>query len=170
MNESVEDEWRAMDSMVSNDLLNEYTKEIEEAESLNQVKLLVRQIFKDDRINDEDYNELMDNQVLNKFIELGYEFPEDESTYEIITKEVDDFMGSLEDDRKVKDVLGYELQDDDTPYGGTSFAGETVADFIGYDEETGEFDDSCSVKSLDEDLTALNKDLVACGIKPIVVE
>lgn len=48
------------------------------------------------------------------------------------------------------------LEDDDTPYGGVEFAGETVSDF-------------CETEDITECITPskLNKILVECGIKPI---
>ena len=46
------------------------------------------------------------------------------------------------------------LEDDDSPYGGTAFTGETVGDFL---EDNDEFD------SIEE----LNDVLMECGIKPI---
>lgn len=55
----------------------------------------------------------------------------------------------------INDVLKFELEDDNTTYGGVSFLGETVADFIG----------DTHYWSIEE----LNKDLVACGIKPIEI-
>ena len=58
--------------------------------------------------------------------------------------------------KKVKDYLDYELEDDDTATGGTSFAGEKVRDFIG----------DTDIKD-DDNLDTLNKALVSCGIKPI---
>lgn len=54
-------------------------------------------------------------------------------------------------------VLNYELKDDDTPTGGTAFAGETVRDFIE------SIDDNIS------NLGSLNKALTECGIKPVCV-
>lgn len=56
-------------------------------------------------------------------------------------------------------ILNIELEDDETPYGGTSFRGETVFDFLCCFNDD-EFD------SIEE----LNKALKECGIKPIKVE
>lgn len=52
--------------------------------------------------------------------------------------------------------LDYELVDDDTETGGTSFCGETLRDFL---EETG--------MSYDTPLPVINKALRECGIKEI---
>lgn len=59
---------------------------------------------------------------------------------------------------KVRDVLDYELEDDDTETGGVSFNGETVRDFIA--------DPDMGVKDTDS-VDSLNKVLTTCGIKPI---
>lgn len=58
--------------------------------------------------------------------------------------------------RKIRDYLNYELEDDDTEVGGVSFNGETVEDFIG----------DTDLKP-DDDLDTLNKALVSCGIRPV---
>lgn len=55
-----------------------------------------------------------------------------------------------------KNILNMQLSDDNTKHGGISFHGETVADFIA---ET-----NINPKSIEE----LNKELKACGIKPIL--
>jgi len=55
---------------------------------------------------------------------------------------------------ELQDVLDYVLEDDDSPYGGVAFLGETVGDFIGDDS------DITTIKEL-------NEALVECGIKPI---
>lgn len=55
---------------------------------------------------------------------------------------------------ELQDVLDYVLEDDDSPYGGVAFLGETVSDFIGDDS------DITTIKEL-------NEALVECGIKPI---
>lgn len=60
-------------------------------------------------------------------------------------------MGKL-----IKDVLNVVLQDDNAEYGGTSFNGETVADFIG---EIG--------LTQEQSVKELNKALKECGIKEI---
>ena len=60
---------------------------------------------------------------------------------------------------KIKDVLDVVLEDDETPYGGTEFLGETVRDFIGYTELIG-------MDSVQE----LNKALKECGIKPLTIQ
>lgn len=54
-----------------------------------------------------------------------------------------------------EDILAIELHDDATPYGGLSFAGETVDDFQA----------ECGVKFAD--LAELNQALVECGIQPV---
>lgn len=59
---------------------------------------------------------------------------------------------------KIKDVLDVVLEDDETPYGGTEFLGETVKDFLNYTELTG-------MDSIDE----LNTALKECGIKPLTI-
>lgn len=56
----------------------------------------------------------------------------------------------------IKDVLNVVLEDDNTECGGTSFNGETVADFI----EDADLTQEQSVKEL-------NKALKECGIKEI---
>lgn len=53
------------------------------------------------------------------------------------------------------DVLGKRLVDDDSPYGGTSFIGETVRDFIR------------SINKEFYSLEELNAVLKECGIKPV---
>lgn len=60
--------------------------------------------------------------------------------------------------KKGEDYLDYILKDDETPYGGTSFNGETLRDFL----------DSVEIEyatSMEE----INKALVECGIKPITI-
>lgn len=57
---------------------------------------------------------------------------------------------------KIRDVLYYVLEDDDTEFGGTSFSGERVIDFIEYTD-----------LSIDDDIDDLNEALKDCGIKPI---
>lgn len=52
-------------------------------------------------------------------------------------------------------ILTTELHDDATPTGGTSFAGETVADF----------QTECGVEFAD--LNKLNRALIECGIRPV---
>lgn len=55
-----------------------------------------------------------------------------------------------------KYFLQAELEDDSTPYGGVSFKGETVQDFINDSNET--YNTEAEV----------NHDLVACGIRPVL--
>lgn len=57
----------------------------------------------------------------------------------------------------IKNYLHIELTDDNTTKGGISFVGETVKDFL---QDT-------DLKSSDS-LEKLNKELVACGIEPII--
>ena len=68
------------------------------------------------------------------------------------------------ENRSLEDVMDVELEDDSTPYGGTSFYGETVRDFIeeveGSSEDT---DNPIKVDTIDK----LNDLLKQCGIKPI---
>lgn len=54
----------------------------------------------------------------------------------------------------VSKVMNYVLEDDETETGGTAFFGEKVRDFIEYGDNYGS-------------VWELNKDLIACGIKPI---
>lgn len=58
-------------------------------------------------------------------------------------------------EESLRNVLDLELEDDDTETGGTSFAGETVRDFL---EEA-----DCEITTLEE----LNEALTGCGIRPI---
>lgn len=55
-----------------------------------------------------------------------------------------------------KDFLTYVLRDDATPYGGVSFHGETLGDFLA---ET-DFDEN-------SDMDAVNSALIECGIMPV---
>lgn len=68
----------------------------------------------------------------------------------------DDVLDEVEDKRTIGDVLDVELEDDDTAFGGKSFAGEKVRDFIG----------EVDLKETDT-IDELNKALKDCGIKPI---
>ena len=63
---------------------------------------------------------------------------------------------------ELKPYLDIELEDDGTPYGGVSFAGETLRDFL--DEVTDEDEEYPS------SLKEVNKILKDCGIKPIKVK
>ena len=56
---------------------------------------------------------------------------------------------------KVKDFLDYKLKDDNTEFGGISYIGETLGDFIA-EVEVCDIDD-------------INKALKECGIEPIVI-
>jgi len=58
-------------------------------------------------------------------------------------------------------IVDIKLQDDDTPYGGISFAGETVLDFLFSIDE-------CDVKNMNT-VDDLNLALKECGIKPIKI-
>ena len=56
---------------------------------------------------------------------------------------------------EIKDLLDYELKDDNTEFGGISYIGETLGDFISEVE----------VSNIDD----INKILKECGIEPIVI-
>lgn len=56
-----------------------------------------------------------------------------------------------------KDFLTYVLRDDATPYGGVSFHGQTLGDFI----------DEIDSLSEDSDMDAVNSALIECGIMPV---
>ena len=56
---------------------------------------------------------------------------------------------------EVKDFLDYELKDDNTEFGGISYIGETLGDFIA-EVEISDIDD-------------VNIILKECGIEPIVI-
>lgn len=58
---------------------------------------------------------------------------------------------------KAKEFLDYELQDDNTEFGGISYVGETLKDFIA-DVELNENDS----------IEYVNSVLRECGIKPII--
>lgn len=61
----------------------------------------------------------------------------------------------------INDYFDYVLEDDDSPYGGAAFSGETVIDFllsIGSDY-------AGTISTVEQ----LNAELVECGIKPIEV-
>lgn len=60
-------------------------------------------------------------------------------------------------EEKYMDVF---LEDDDTPYGGTAFSGETVRDFL----------KSLDIPQESVTLESLNKELIQNGIKPIGAE
>ena len=57
---------------------------------------------------------------------------------------------------EVKDFLDYKLKDDNTEFGGISYIGETLGDFIA---EVG-------ISDIDD----VNKALKVCGIEPIKFE
>ena len=59
----------------------------------------------------------------------------------------------------LSDVMDVVLEDDDTPYGGIMFSGETVWDFINSVDE----DIANDITSLEK----FNEILIANGIKPI---
>lgn len=61
---------------------------------------------------------------------------------------------------KIKEVLNVQLQDDHTTNGGVAFLGETVNDFIA---------DSDILLTPNDYVSELNKVLVECGIKPILL-
>ena len=66
---------------------------------------------------------------------------------------------------KIIDCLNYELEDDNTPYGGISFLGEKVKDF--FDDINGNGGNGGQVLLLNDDIEILNKVLKDCGIKEI---
>lgn len=66
---------------------------------------------------------------------------------------------------KIIDFLDYELEDDNTPYGGISFLGEKVKDF--FDDINGNGGNGGQVLLLNDDIEILNKVLKDCGIKEI---
>ena len=104
----------------------------------------------------EEIKEYIDTQLL-PYIKNKDNIKESVTTSE--PKKAIDAGATKKTSKKVKDYLNYELQDDDTETGGISFNGETVEDFIGDTDIDQE-----------EDIDVLNKALVSCGIKPIVVE
>lgn len=93
-------------------------------------------------------NEWDDNQLEVKQLNEEVTFSKPESATDSTNKQ----------SAKVRDVLDYELEDDDTETGGVSFNGETVRDFIA--------DPDMGVKDTDS-VDSLNKVLTTCGIKPI---
>ena len=64
---------------------------------------------------------------------------------------------------RIRDVLDVVLQDDDTPYGGVSFEGETVDDFLFEDINDTDYREI----TINSPVTKLNKILKECGIRPI---
>lgn len=62
----------------------------------------------------------------------------------------------------IKDMLDYELEDDETSSGGLSFDGETLKDFLDEDLEELNLEDS-----LDTSIFWINDRLKSCGIKEI---
>lgn len=66
---------------------------------------------------------------------------------------------------KIIDCLNYELEDDNTPYGGISFLGEKVKDF--FDDINGNGGNNGVVLLLNDNIEVLNKVLKDCGIKEI---
>ena len=69
---------------------------------------------------------------------------------------LDDIRTLLDDNTTAETYLDDELEDDDTPYGGKAFIGETLRDFL---LEIG--------KPLDSPMYKVNNWLVGCGLKPI---
>lgn len=59
---------------------------------------------------------------------------------------------------KITHLFDYVLEDDNTETGGTAFDGETVRDFV---------EELDGVDPYEMGLEELNRDLIACGIKPI---
>jgi hypothetical protein len=66
---------------------------------------------------------------------------------------------------KIIDCLDYELEDDETEYGGIAFLGEKVKDF--FDDINGNGGNNEIPLLLSDDVEVLNKVLKNCGIKPI---
>lgn len=106
---------------------------------------------------------MINMQELGAFIGLA----EDDYDFNILSEEdLGDYETWLEDEffmvypkQDLLDVMDVVLEDDDTENGGTSFSGETVADFVS--EVNG--DDIPSV----HDLESLNKALKECGISTV---
>lgn len=73
-----------------------------------------------------------------------------------LAKCLGDIRTLLDDNTTAETYLDDELEDDDTPYGGKSFIGETLRDFL---LEIG--------KPLDSPMNKVNNWLVGCGLKPI---
>lgn len=77
----------------------------------------------------------------------------------IMTKTIAEVINDLKSSWKSAETyLDDELEDDDTPYGGKSFIGETLRDFL---IEIG--------KPVDSPMYKVNKWLVECGLKPIKI-
>lgn len=66
---------------------------------------------------------------------------------------------------KIIDCLNYELEDDNTEFGGISFLGEKVKDF--FDSINGNGGNGGKALLLEDDIKILNKILKECGIKEI---
>ena len=66
---------------------------------------------------------------------------------------------------KIIDCLNYELENDNTPYGGIAFLGEKVKDF--FDDINGNGGNGGQALLLNDDIEVLNRVLKDCGIKPI---
>lgn len=97
LKEDIESDWRYNDEAQSEVIMDAYIQDIEDTDNLDDLRKLVRKIYKDERITDQDYDYLMDNQILAKYKALGFEFPEDDSTYEVITDDVDSFMANYKE-------------------------------------------------------------------------
>lgn len=122
---------------------------------------------KDDPMTGDDVWESLDNEVPMNEDELW------ESLNKLDDQPVaDDVLDEAEDKRTIGDVLDVELEDDDTPYGGTAFAHETLEDFLFSVQDSDEDADvmNCIIggkKVADTTLDEINKMLKDCGIKPI---
>ena len=66
------------------------------------------------------------------------------------------YLNSNDMSTNAKDYLQVVLEDDSTPYGGISFVGETLENFLA------EVD-----LPIDTDMIEVNEALVECGIKPV---
>lgn len=69
---------------------------------------------------------------------------------------------------KIIDCLNYELEDDNTEYGGISFLGEKVKDF--FDDINANGGNGGRALLLNDNIEVLNKVLKDCGIKEIILE
>ena len=69
---------------------------------------------------------------------------------------------------KIIDFLDYELEDDNTDFGGIAFLGEKVSDFV--DCINGNGGNGGKVLLLGDNIQELNKVLKECGIKEINIK
>ena len=104
---------------------------------------------------DNDENKLEDIAYKYFYDEVGIHNGNIEKCYSAWAHDKALDLNNIDDSSELDAYMDYELEDDNTPYGGVSFDGEKVRDFIA------EFEDE--IKTLDD----LNKALKDCGIKPI---